>query len=142
MKKMLYRSTFFALVFMCSCAQAAELDYPDLPSIPQIDEALSNHILVRNAANLLKQELANQRKWDSGSYEFNLRVGSAKRNIRNTGEKLNEWDVALERPLRLLNKVSIDQSIGEASVARAEYALGDARHEAARSLLRDRKSVV
>jgi len=35
----------------------------------------------------------------------------------------------------LFNKVGIDEDIGAASVARAEYALGDARHEAARTLL-------
>jgi len=80
-------------------------------------------------------EHANQRKWNSGNYEFNLRAGSSQRSITSTGEKLKEWDVALERPLRLYNKVGIDEDIGAANVARAGYALGDARHEAARALL-------
>jgi len=81
-------------------------------------------------------EHANQRKWNSGPYEFNLRAGSSQRRVVNTGQNLKEWDVALERPLRLLNKVGIDEDIGAASVARAEYALGDARHEASRTLLK------
>ncbi len=89
-----------------------------------------------NATSGLKLEQANQRKWNSGNYEFNLRAGSAQRNIVNTGQKLKEWDVALERPLRLFNKVEIDENIGAAGVAHAEYALGDARHETSRTLLK------
>ncbi|MGB8517496.1 MAG: TolC family protein, partial [Gallionella sp.] len=53
----------------------------------------------------------------------------------NTEQKLQEWDVALERPLRLPNKANIDHDIGAANVARADFALGDAHHEAARLLL-------
>jgi outer membrane protein, heavy metal efflux system len=108
---------------------------PDLPPAAQVESALDNHLLVLNAASQLKMEQANQRKWNSGNYEFNLRAGTGQRNIENTGENLKEWDVALERPLRLFNKVGIDEDIGTASVARAEFALGDARHEAARLLL-------
>jgi outer membrane protein TolC len=92
-------------------------------------------LLVLNAASERKMEQANQRKWNSGNYEFNLRAGSSQRSIASTGEKLKEWDVALERPLRLFNKVGIDEDIGAASLARAEYAFGGARHEAARTLL-------
>lgn len=123
-------------LFSSSIALAAEVNRPDLPPLTQVESALSNHLLVLNATSSLKMEHANQRKWNSGSYEFNLRAGSSQRKIVNTGQNLKEWDVALERPLRLLNKVAIDEGIGAASVARAEYALGDARHEAGRSLLR------
>ena len=107
----------------------------DLPQAAQIESLLANHLLVQNAGSSLLQELANQRNWNSGNYEFNLRAGSAQRNIVSTGQKLTEWDIALERPLRLYNKVGMDADIGAASVARAEYALGDARHEAGRTLL-------
>ncbi|MFZ5524617.1 MAG: TolC family protein [Pseudomonadota bacterium] len=114
---------------------AAEISPPDLPSPAQMESALNSYLPALNAASELKMELANQRKWNSGSYEFNLRAGTGQRNIASTGENLKEWDVALERPLRLYNKVGIDEDIGAASVARAEYALGNARHEAARTLL-------
>jgi len=112
-----------------------EINRPDLPPQPQVESAMNNHLLVLNAASQLRMELANQRKWNSGNYEFNLRAGTGQRNIVDTGQDLKEWDVALERPLRLFNKVGIDEDIGAASVARAEFALGDARHEAARALL-------
>lgn len=117
-------------------AYGAETSYPDLPPHDQVDAALANHINVLNAETGVKVEQVNQRKWDSGSYEFNLRAGSAKRLVGNTGPKLNEWDVAVERPLRLINKVMIDGDIGEEVVIRANHVLGDARHEAGRSLLR------
>ena len=83
----------------------------------------------------VRAEQANQRKWNSGNYEFNVRAGSSQRSIDTTGEVLREWDVAVERPLRLLNKVFLDSDIGSEGVTRAEFVLGDARHEVARLLL-------
>jgi cobalt-zinc-cadmium efflux system outer membrane protein len=115
---------------------AAEVSPPDLPPKIQVNTALENHLLVLNAHSGLRLEQANQHKWNSGNYEFNLRAGSAQRQVVNSGQRLQEWDVALERPLRLPNKIGIDQDIGAASVARADFALGDAHHEAGRLLLR------
>ena len=125
-----------ALTLASGFASATEINRPDLPPASQVEAALNDSLQVLNAASGLKMEQANQRKWNSGSYEFSLRAGSSQRRIVNTGQKLKEWDVALERPLRLFNKVSIDEHIGEASVARAEFTLGDAHHEAGRSLLK------
>lgn len=124
------------LMIAASLVHAAGSEYQDLPPPAQVTSALDNHVMVLNAASNLRLEQANQRKWNSGNYEYNLRAGSAQRNISSSGQKLKEWDVALERPLRLPNKLSLDQEIGAASVARADFALGDARHEAARTLLR------
>jgi len=124
------------LALLSGIACAEEINRPDLPLPAQVESALNQHLTVLNAASELKMEHANQRKWNSGNYEFNLRAGTGQRNIASTGQNLKEWDVALERPLRLFNKVGIDEDIGAASVARAEYALGDARHEAGRTLLR------
>jgi outer membrane protein TolC len=135
MNKQLCARVILFLALSGGMAHAAELDYPDLPPPPEVANALDNHLMVINAASNLKLEQANQRKWNSGNYEFNLRAGSARRNVGSTGQKLGEWDVALERPLRLFNKAAIDQEIGAASVARADFALGDARHEAGRTLL-------
>lgn len=135
-RKRVVGSGLLGLALFGSFANAEEINRPDLPPPAQVESALSNHLLVLNAASSLKMEHANQRKWNSGTYEFNLRAGTGQRKIVSTGQNLKEWDVALERPLRLFNKVGIDEDIGAASVARAEYALGDARHEAGRSLLR------
>lgn len=118
-----------------SHAQANDNNAPDLPPFIQVETALDHHLLIMNAQSNLRLEQANQRKWNSGNYEFNLRAGTAQRQVVNSGQRLKEWDVALERPLRLPNKASIDQDIGAASVARADFAVGDAHHEAGRMLL-------
>lgn len=130
------KSSLLCVTLMSGVACATEINRPDLPPPAQVERALNEHLLVLNATSGLKLEQANQRKWNSGPYEFNLRAGSSQRNIVNTGQKLKEWDVALERPLRLFNKISLDESIGAASVARAEFARGDAHHEAGRLLLK------
>lgn len=114
---------------------AAEPDPTDLPPRPQVEAALRQHINVQTATTGILLEQGNRNKLESGSYEFNLRAGGAQRNISSTGQVLREWDVAIERPLRLFNKGSIDSDIGAESISRAEFALGDARHEAARALL-------
>jgi len=118
-----------------SNAYAVASNAPDLPPQSQVDLALANNLMILNANSEFKLAQVNQRKWESGSYEFNLRAGSAQRQIANTGLKLKEWDVSLECPFRLPNKVGIDSDIGSATVARADFALGDAHHEAGRTLL-------
>ena len=128
--------SLLALALFGNVAHAEEIYRPDLPPPAQVERALNGHLLVLNAANSLKMELANRQRWNDGNYEFNLRTGSAQRSIGNTGQRLKEWDVALERPVRLPNKAGIDQDIGAFGVERAEFALGDARHEAGRQLLK------
>lgn len=129
-------SGLLGVMLISGVACATEINHPDLPPAAQVERALDEHLLVLNASRGLKLEHTNQHRWNNGNYEFSLRAGSAQRNVVNTGQKLKEWDVALERPVRLFNKVGIDQDIGAASVQRAEYALGDAHHEAGRLLLK------
>ncbi len=126
---------FTLTLFFVMPVFADEVLAPDLPSAAQVGIALNQHINVLTAKSGVSIEQANQRKWSSGNYEFNLRAGSANREISATGQRLREWDVAVERPLRLINKAMLDSDIGKASVSRAEFALGDARHEASRLLL-------
>lgn len=131
MKKLLLLSILFN-----SPVAVAETIYPDLPTEAQVEAALQSHLTVRLAERSVRWEQGNQRRLESGPYEFNMRAGSAQRRIINNGQNLKEWDVALERPLRLFNKANLDSRIGSESVARARYALGDAQHEAARLLLK------
>jgi hypothetical protein len=126
-------SALLSLILCVSPAFAA--DYPDLPPHSQVDAALDSHIDVLNAETGIRIEQTNQRRWESGSYEFNLRAGTAQRRTTVPGQKMKEWDVAIERPLRLINKVLIDDDIGAEGVIRATHALGDARHESGRTLL-------
>ncbi|MBI1175723.1 MAG: transporter [Sideroxydans sp.] len=131
------KSLLFTLAALLTAApvSAAETSYPDLPPPAQVNAALDSNINVITAETNIKLEQSNQRKWQAGNHEFNLRAGSAQRNIANTGQRLKEWDVALERPIRMFGKSGLDDDIGAEGVIRAEYALGDARHEAGRTLL-------
>lgn len=115
---------------------AKEIAYPDLPPPAQAEAAINNSITVLTAESGIKFEQSNRRRWSSGNYEFNVRAGSSQRRIASTGQSLKEWDVAIERPVRLPNKMLLDQEIGAEGVQRAEFTLGDARHEAGRALLR------
>jgi len=119
---------------LCVCPAFAA-DYPDLPPHNQVDVALDSHIDVLNAETGIRIEQTNQRRWESGNYEFNVRAGTAQRRTTVPGQKMKEWDVAIERPLRLINKVLLDDDIGAEGVVRATHALGDARHESGRTLL-------
>ena len=126
---------FIVSILFAAPLMAAETNYPDLPPPALVDTALRSNINVMTAETSVKLAQSEQRKWEAGNHEFSLRAGSSRRNISNTGQHLKEWDVALERPVRLFGKSSLDDDIGAAGVVRAEYALGDARHEAGRTLL-------
>ncbi|MDX8379981.1 MAG: TolC family protein [Gallionella sp.] len=134
--KLLVKCGLLGIILMSGLASATEIYHPDLPPPTQVNHALNEHLLVLNATSAVKIEQANQRRLRIGSYEFKLRVGAAHRNISNSGKIKKEWYVGLERPLRLFNKAAIDEDIGAAGVAHAQYALGNARHKAGRILLK------
>jgi outer membrane protein TolC len=133
MKPSLIRNLFAIALSGVIVAAYAE---SDLPPDPQVESALNSHLMVLNANSVLKQEYANQRRWNSGNYEFNVNMGTGQRTVGIPRDKLREWYVDIQRPVRLFNKMQIDEEIGLASVARADFAFRDARHEAARQLLR------
>jgi len=85
-------------IFLALPVFAAEMPFPDLPPTAQVETALRQHIDVLTAESGISVEQANQRKWNSGSYEFNVRAGSSQRKVTSTGQQLREWDVAIERP--------------------------------------------
>lgn len=126
-----------ATSFLCLSASFSHAE-ADLPPHAQVDRALNEHILVLNAQARMQMEQSEQRKRDTGDYEFTLH-GAAYRDRLLEGTTQNDyrdWEVAIERPLRLPNKIWIDSDIGTAALARGQHAMGDARHEASRQLLR------
>lgn len=126
-----------ATSFLCLSASFCHAEI-DLPPHDQVDRALNEHILVLNAQARLQIEQSEQRKRDTGEYEFTLHGASYRDRLieGTTQNEYRDWEVAIERPLRLPNKVWIDSDIGAAALARGQHALGDARHEASRQLLR------
>jgi cobalt-zinc-cadmium efflux system outer membrane protein len=108
--------------------------FADLPPTSQVLQVLKAHPGVLGAQSGIRYETANRDRLAAGPYEFVVRLGAAQR--RDPMRDFAEWDVALERSLRLPDKARLDAQLGEHGVEQAKLVLGDAMHEAARALLR------
>lgn len=111
---------------------------PGLPPDDDVRAALRAHPDALAASSEIRYERANRQRLEAGSHEWNLRLGGQQRkSMPSIGpdEDFAEWNVALERPLRLPGKAATDAEIGAAGVARAETALLSAVHETKRDLL-------
>ncbi|MDR3391655.1 MAG: TolC family protein [Sulfuriferula sp.] len=111
------------------------LSPPDLPPLATVSMALNNTPTVRAATANLGVEAANRDRLRAGGYETSLRLNSQQRHTLVPDNRYHEWDVSLERPLRLPNKSRIDNELGDQGVEQAHYMLGDALHESGRMLL-------
>lgn len=112
---------------------------PNLPPAEIVTRVVQANLSVQAAAGQVRVEEANRARLEAGHYEWNVRLGSQQRRSKpatGTDERFNEWNAALERPLRLPGKAGIDGELGAAGVALAETAHGDALHETSRNLLK------
>lgn len=121
-----------------STSFAAE-SWPSLPPTEIVTGVLLASPSVQAAAGQVRVEEANRSRLEAGQYEWNVRLGAQQRRSNPaTGpdERFNEWNAAIERPLRLPGKAGLDSELGAASVALAETGHGDALHEVSRDLLK------
>lgn len=112
---------------------------PNLPPAEVVLRVLRTNPVVQAAGSQLQAETANRRRLEAGQYEWNIRLGGQQRKTspnNNPNERFNEWNAALERPLRLPGKASVDAGLGAAGVNLATSAQGDALHETSRNLLK------
>ena len=80
-------------------------DTPDLPPRAQVVDALQRSPLVRAAGAQINVEEARGRKLDAGPHEWNLRLIEQQRRVRlDPAGRYNEWEVGIERALRLPGK--------------------------------------
>jgi len=120
-----------------SYAMAGEA-LPNLPPDEVVAKVLRANHSVAAAGGQVRVEEANKERLEAGSYEWNLRFGAHQRKVApatGSDERYNEWNAALERPLRLPGKADADAELGALGVSIAETAQGDALHEASRTLL-------
>lgn len=110
-------------------------DTPDLPPRAVVASVLAGHPDVLAAKSGVRYEESNRDRLEAGEHEFSVSVGSARRRTE-ASRNLNEWDVAVERPIRLPGKARLDGELGSLGVAQAQSSLSDALHETARGLLR------
>lgn len=92
---------------------------------PAVREARSAHLASGHTAAMLK----------ASPNEWTTRVAAQRRSFDNGGPDSNEWQVQLERAIRIGGKADIDRKLGETELTIAEARVGEAIHEAARLLL-------
>jgi outer membrane protein TolC len=109
---------------------------PDLPPEESAMQAILQHPSVAGARAGIGVEEANRRRLNAGSHETGVRLTTQNRHDAGAGRNFAEWDLTVERGLRLPGKGALDAQLGEQGVGQAKLAVGDARHETARSLLR------
>lgn len=119
------------------CAHAGSpADAPDLPPRAQVQEAVLASPQVRAAGSQIAVEEARSRRLEAGPHEWNLRLMDQQRRVRPTpAGRYNEWEVGVERAIRLPGKGELDRQLGTAGIASARIARGDALHETSRMLL-------
>jgi outer membrane protein TolC len=118
-------------------ADAAETlaNYPDLPPPATVEAALRNSPDVLAAQAGIKVGEAVRQRLQAGEHEVTLRVMGQRRSI-NPSERYREWDVGLERAIRLPGKAALDGKMGDVEAARSQTLYGDALHETGRGLLK------
>ncbi|MDP2827257.1 MAG: TolC family protein [Sulfuricellaceae bacterium] len=122
------------LVFATSSRAAEFREYPDLPPQAVVQQALQSYPSVLAAQSGIKAGEAARERLESGPHEINIVAGAGRRRV-DTGERFQEWDLGLERALRLPRKASLDVALGQQGLVLSQNAYGDAMHEAGRSLL-------
>lgn len=111
-------------------------DAPDLPPQAQVTTVLRTSPQVSAAGAMLEVEEARSRRLAAGTHEWTLRFSQQQRTIRTSpAGRFDEWDLNVERALRLPGKGDLDRQLGAAGIASAKVSRGDALHEASRTLL-------
>jgi len=131
---MMPRLLLIALFDFALSAQAAAPETPGLLPTQMVQPLLQQDPSVAAARAGLEAARQEAGILDSSPYEWNAKLSSQRRTLQN-GPRYQEWNVGIERTLRLPGKAAADRNIGKATVEEAEARYGDAIHEAARELL-------
>ncbi len=135
-RKLGFRTALGALCFISFFAHATpDLTAPaDLPPAASVDTALAAHPTVLAAQSRLAAATAEGRRLQAGDYEYQARAAYTRRHESGIGGS-NDWEIGIERGLRLPTKARLDAETANTLVAEAEARVADARHEAARELV-------
>jgi hypothetical protein len=112
----------------------ASTPYPDLPPLDAVERTLSLYPPVKAARDTVRFEQANDRRLQAGPYEFAIRGAYQSHNIPNG--RFPEWDIGVERPIRLPSKARVDGEIGAQGIELARRAAYSAWCDGARHLLK------
>lgn len=104
-----------------------------LPSA-QARPLLDQDPTVRAARAALEAARREGRMLELSPHDWNARASTQRRTIRPS-ERYQEWNIGIERTLRLPAKAEADRKTASATVELAEAQYGEALHEAAKSFL-------
>jgi len=107
---------------------------PSLPPVTAVERALAGFPTVRAARDAVRFEQANDRRLQAGPYEFAVRGAYQSHNIDRG--RYPEWDLGIERAIRLPNKARVDTAIGAQGVELARRAAYSAWCDGARLMLK------
>ncbi len=102
-----------------------EMARPLLEQDPGVAAARASMAVAQQEANIL----------DKSPYEWTARTSGQQRNL-DSGQRFNEWNVGIERTIRLPGKAAADRNIGRETIEESRARYGEALHEAARELMR------
>lgn len=103
----------------------AEIARPLLEQDPGVAAARAGLDVALQEADIL----------DRSPYEWTTRTTGQQRRLENSGPRYNEWNIGVERTIRLPGKATADRHIGKATVEESRAHYGEALHEAARELM-------
>ncbi|MES2401420.1 MAG: TolC family protein [Pseudomonadota bacterium] len=132
---MMIRLLFASLMMTASAAQA--LEPPLVPGL--LATALARPLLEQDpgvAAARAGMEVARQEAGilDQSPYEWTAKALTQRRTV-NAGGRYGEWNIGIERGVRLPVKSAADRRLGEATVSEARARYGESVHDSARELM-------
>ncbi|MDO8773832.1 MAG: TolC family protein [Burkholderiaceae bacterium] len=101
-----------------------EIARPLLEQDPRVASARAGLEVARQEASILNKS----------PYEWTGKALGQRRSL-DTGPRYREWNVGIERTIRLPGKGSADRNIGRATIEESEARYGEALHESARELV-------
>lgn len=108
---------------------------PDLPPTALARQWIEQDAAVQEARNALLAAGHAATMLTASPHEWSTRVTIQRRRYDTEGSASKEWNAQLERPIRVNGKADLDRQLGANERVIAQARVGEAVHEAARSLL-------
>jgi len=106
----------------------------DLPSAEQAQVAIEQDPGVNQARHAVQAATYSAAMLAASPYEWTAGATAQRRRIDGGGTS-DEWNLQLERTIRIGGKAGLDRDLGDAGLQQANAQLGAARNESARQLL-------
>lgn len=103
---------------------STEIARPLLEQNPGVAVARAGLEVARQDASIL----------DKSPYEWTAKALGQRRSV-DSGQRYGEWNVGIERAIRLASKGTADRNIGKATIEESQARYGEALHESARELV-------